>query len=605
MRLTLPRWKRLLVGGLIAALACLSSPQPSSDGSLFPQLHSGSLARANEAADSGADADSDLEEAVEIIEDSRDPMRDLQANAMERGEFLWGHWGSSPDKYNAWRNHSNRLIPVYTYGISLQALRDEGSIYASPERLEKLFGEVPQDTVNPDAEYFDQTDMYRLQRQAYADGKRRVILVVFDGMDWQTTYAAALYRNGDVRYTEGRGTGLTLQDYRGTKTDFGYYVTSPRIGSVKLDVNSQTVLDGARPITGGYDVRRGGAFPWSVAASRDYLMGLDRTQPHTVTDSAQSASALTAGIKSYNASVNMTVDGQRMETIAHQVQRDRGMAVGVVTSVQISHATPACTYAHNVSRNDYQDITRDLIGLPSVSHRSDPLPGMDVVIGAGWGETAAQDKSQGENFIPGSKFFDTRDLEKVSVERGGRYIYAHRTAGQSGNQVLQNAKQRAIDSNSRLLAVFGAKGGNLPFATADGDYRPAPDPNGTITYNQADVHENPSLAEMAVAGLDVLNQNPNGFWMLLEAGDVDWANHANNIDCSIGAVLSGDAAVAAVFDWIERHEAWDDTAVIITADHGHHLMINQPEVIAEAGARARELAPRQASLESPNESVDQ
>ncbi len=569
MRSISPRRKPLAVFGLITA--CLAYP-------------GGLLAQADEATSPK------LQAAEAIIEDSLDPMHDLQTRAMERGEFLWGHWGSTPDKYNAWRSHSNRLIPVYTYGITLDSLRDEGSVYTSPQRLEALFGSVPVDTVNPDAEYFDQTDMYRLQRRALDAGKRRVILIVFDGMDWQTTYCAALYNAGEVRYTEGRGTGLVMQDYRGAETDFGFYVTTPRLGSVKLDVNSQTVLDGDRSVTGGYDPRRGGAYPWSVAASRDYLMGTDRTQPHTVTDSSQSASALTAGIKSYNAAVNVAVDGSQLETIAHYVQRERGMSVGVVTSVPISHATPACSYAHNVTRNDYQDITRDLIGLPSVSHRTNPLPGLDVVIGTGWGEKSENEKNQGENYIPGTKFFDTHDFEKVSLEQGGPYVYAHRTEGQAGSEVLAAAKQRAIDTDSRLLAIFGARGGNLPFATADGDYRPAPDPDGTRKYKEADIVENPKLSEMAVAALEVLDRNPNGFWLLLEAGDVDWANHANNIDCSIGAVLSGDAAIAAVFDWIETNGGWDETAVIITADHGHYLVLNEPAVLAEAGARARELA---------------
>jgi len=88
----------------------------------------------------------------------------------------------------------------------------------------------------------------------------------------------------------------------------------------------------------------------------------------------------------------------------------------------------------------------------------------------------------------------------------------------------------------------------------------------------------------------VLETKPNGFWLMVEAGEVDWANHANNLDGSIGAVLSGDAALAAIFNWIEQQQAWDDTAVIVTADHGHYLVLNDPAAIAAAGARAREIA---------------
>jgi alkaline phosphatase len=526
---------------------------------------------------------------VEIVT-TDDPISDLQTNAINAGRADWGHWGSNPNTYASWNNHSNRLIPVYTFGITLDEIRRAGSAYADPARLKELYGLAPEDTVNPDAQYFDQTELFGLQWQAIKAGKKRVILVVFDGMDWQTTYAASLYKTGKVSYTEGRGNGLVLQDYRGTETDFGFCVTSPLLGNVKLDVDSQTLADAAQPSTGGYDAKRGGATPWDPAPSRDYLMGLDRSRPHTVTDSASSATSMTAGIKTYNAAINIDGNGNRVETIAHRLQRDKAMAIGLVTSVPISHATPAAAYSHNVTRNDYQDLTRDLIGLPSVSHRTDPMPGVDVVIGGGWGETKEKDDSQGANFIPSGTFYDPADLDKVSVKNGGRYVVTQRTAGRSGSELLAAAKDQAIESKSRLLAVFGAEGGSLPFASADGDFKPAISPRGSIEYSQADIDENPTLAEMSVAALDVLETNPNGFWLMVEAGDVDWANHANNLDGSIGSVLSGDAAVAAIFRWIEQRQAWDDTAVIVTADHGHYLVLTDPAAIAAAGARAKEIA---------------
>jgi alkaline phosphatase len=527
--------------------------------------------------------------APEIVA-TDDPMSDLQTNAVNAGSASWGHWGSNPKTYAAWNNHSNRLIPVYTFGIKLDEIRGAGSVYADPRRLEELYGLVPEGTLNPDAEYFDQTDIYRLQWQAIRAGKKRVILVVFDGMDWQTTYAAALYKNGKVTYTQGRGNGLSLQDYRGTETDFGFFVTSPLLGNIKFDVDAQTLTDAAKPSTGGYDATRGGATPWADAPSRDYLMGLDRSRPHTVTDSASSATSMTAGIKTYNAAINIDGQGNRVETIAHRLQRDHAMAIGVVTSVPISHATPAAAYSHNVSRSDYQDLARDLIGLPSISHRTDPLPGVDVLIGGGWGETKEKDAAQGANFIPPGHFHDPTDLERVSVQKGGRYVLVQRTAGQSGSELLAAAAAEAIRSGSRLLGVFGAKGGNLPLATANGNFKPAVEPKGHIRYSDADVTENPTLADMTVAALDVLETNSNGFWLMVEAGDVDWANHANNIDCSIGAVFSGDAAVAAIFEWVENRNLWDETAVIVTADHGHYLVLTDPAVIAAAGARAAELA---------------
>src|SRR5205814_955681 len=100
--------------------------------------------------------------------------------------------------------------------------------------------------------------------------------------------------------------------------------------------------------------------------------------------------------------------------------------------------------------------------------------------------------------------------------------------------------------------------------------------------------ENPHLSDIATAALDVLSQNQNGFWLMIEAGDVDWGNHDNNIDNSIGAALDGDAAVRTVTDWIESHGGWAETALIVTADHGHYFHLTQPGAIAAAGARARQ-----------------
>jgi membrane-anchored protein YejM (alkaline phosphatase superfamily) len=65
------------------------------------------------------------------------------------------------------------------------------------------------------------------------------------------------------------------------------------------------------------------------------------------------------------------------------------------------------------------------------------------------------------------------------------------------------------------------------------------------------------------------------------AGDVDWACHANNIDNCIGAIRSGDAAVRAIFEWVEERNAWNDTVVIVTSDHGHLFVLTDPAAFAK------------------------
>ena len=160
--------------------------------------------------------------------------------------------------------------------------------------------------------------------------------------------------------------------------------------------------------------------------------------------------------------------------------------------------------------------------------------------------------------------------------------------------MLAEAVRACVADGTRLFGFFGAGEGHLPFATADGRFEPVvvePEKqekleglkkkySAPIRYTAADLAENPTLADMAIAALDVLSTRGN-FWLMVEAGDVDWASHANNIDNCIGAVKSGDAAVRAIFAWIEAHGGWADTAVIVTSDHGHLFVLTDPEAFAK------------------------
>jgi alkaline phosphatase len=516
-----------------------------------------------------------------------DRVRDLQSQAISEGKAQWGHWGVSPQRYAGWNNHSNRLIPVYTFGISLDAVGGEHSPYRDAEKLRRLYGRLPDDTLNPSAEYFDQTAVYELQRQAAATGKKQIVLVVFDGMDWQTTRAAAIYRGGQV-YDSGRGNGLSFQDYRGVPTDFGWFVTSPHNGGTTVDVDAQTVTNPGGTAPGGYNARLGGEAPWSRPAEPAYLIGKSLELKHVVTDSAASATSMTCGIKTYNDSINVSPSGEQAVPIARRLQAE-GYAIGVVTSVPISHATPACAYANNVWRDDYQDLTRDLVGLPSVAHRGQALPGVDVLLGAGWGSTALVDPAQGGNFVPGNRYLTAHDLAAIDASGadavgGGRYVVAQRTPGKLGADVLADAAGRAAKDGGRLFGFFGCATGHLPFRTADGRYEPTAGARGAEKYTALDRVENPTLADMTRAALEVLADRPGGFWLMIEAGDVDWANHDDNLDNSIGAVLSGDDALRALFDWIESRDAWQQTAVIVTSDHGHYLVLDQPEALLPPAA---------------------
>ena len=124
----------------------------------------------------------------------------------------------------------------------LGAVTGENSRYRDPEKIKALYGFLPENTVNPHADYADQSDLYRVQKEAVARGVKHLFIVWFDGLDWPTTQAAAIVKTGKV-YTEGKGSGLIFQDYdAGGTAQYGFVVTSPTHDKNRPDVDAQTVV---------------------------------------------------------------------------------------------------------------------------------------------------------------------------------------------------------------------------------------------------------------------------------------------------------------------------------------------------------------------------
>lgn len=516
-----------------------------------------------------------------------DPIAEIQAKAVEEGKSPVAHWGPDPNTYIGWSSHSNRLIPIYTFGtkgagegIDLDSYMGENSVYRQADKIKALYGQVPEGTLVPDAEYCDQTNIFDIQKHAVKAGKKHIFLVVFDGMDWFSTRTAAVAKTGEI-YHEGKGHGLFFQNYC---TQFGYMVTSCYSDSVRFNVDTQAV--GKASKDGGYDPTQGGRFPWSMPTDPGYIIGKGTKVKHAYTDSSSSATSMSCGIKTFDGSIGVKFDGSQAKSIAHLAQEE-GYAVGVVSSVPIPHATPGSMYAHNVSRGDYQDISRDLLGLPSVSHPSKPLPGMDVVIGTGYGVVKETDDKQGANYRPGLKYLADEDLAKADVKNGGKYFVSMRTAGTDGGKKIREDAAQAIREGHRFLGFYGTRYDHLPYQTANGDFQPVPGLKGRKEgYTPQDIKENPTLVDMTLAGIEVLaSRSEKGFWMLVEPGDVDWASHQNNIDDMVGAIYSGDAAVKAIAEWVEKNSNWDESVMIVTADHGHYLVIDDLEAIAAAAKK--------------------
>ncbi|MBP5972091.1 alkaline phosphatase [Brasilonema sp. CT11] len=205
-----------------------------------------------------------------------------------------------------------------------------------------------------------------------------------------------------------------------------------------------------------------------------------------------------------------------------------------------------------------------------------------------------------------------------------RYGYRFLERGPNAAKLLLKTS-REVDPNKgeRLLGLYGARGqeGNIPVAGADGDYSITGLANfarqsslyyrtndaykrGDLPVNDSDrplqpgetndafiareVNENPTLADMTQAALNVLGKDKDGFWLMVEGGDVDWGIHDNNIDNIIGTVLDFDKAVGTVINWIQRNGGWQKNVLIVTADHDHYLSLypNFPQLLRTKGAKA-------------------
>jgi alkaline phosphatase len=539
---------------------------------------------------------------------AQDPIKAMQAdysrNKAQKARRAY-HFGSqgAGDVFSNHGSHTNRLIPVYTFGskVDLGSVTGKNSVYRDESRLRTLYGFLPVNTVNPEAEYADQSDLYKVQMDAAEAGVKHLFVVWFDGMDWPSTQAAAVAKSGKV-YTEGKGAGLSFQDYdaRGT-AQYGYYVTSPTHDQNVTNVDAQTLTipEGSTP--GGYDWMIAGPNPWTPGPldAPGYLKGQGATAAdlatvakvgrviHAYTDSSTSAAEFASGVKSYNNGVNVAEDGHFVETAFQKLQR-QGWKVGTVTSVPFPHASPAAMYAHNVDRDDYQDLSRDMLGLPGIAQETgkEPLmPGLDVVIGTGFNQPVTEKTaaSQGKNTLPGNLFLADADLKSIDARNGGKYVVVTTETGVKGETALMDAARKAAADKRRLFGFYGNKGfGHLPYRTADGNFDPSPGVGGKAeVYTPADLAENPTLADMTRAAIVALNAEPGKpFALFVEAGDVDWGLHDNNLDTAIGAVISGDHAIKAIIEWVEKNSNWDDAAVIISSDHGHYLVIDDLKALA-------------------------
>lgn len=247
-----------------------------------------------------------------------------------------------------------------------------------------------------------------------------------------------------------------------------------------------------------------------LTALDPFLVGTARTYPASVsgyvTDSAASATALSSGVKTYNGAIGLDVDKRPVESVLQRAKK-LGMRTGVAVTSQIVHATPASYVAHNESRQNYNEIADSFL-----DDRIDGQNVADVLLGGGW------------------TYFIRDDRNLVTEFQALGYQYAN-----SYTELL------ALPKGKPTLGLFADTG--LPRALDDENR-----------------HRLSVLTESAIAQLE----NINGYFLLVEASQVDWAGHGNDIASAMAEMEDLEHTIKVLKNYVDAHP---DTLVVLTADH--------------------------------------
>lgn len=276
------------------------------------------------------------------------------------------------------------------------------------------------------------------------------------------------------------------------------------------------------------------------------------------TESAGAATALSTGKKTYNNSIGMDLDYKKLENISDAAVK-LGKSTGVVSSVPFFDATPAAFVAHTVTRKNVGDIIKEMIVFSNCS----------VIMGTGNpyydnDGKKVEDKSANysdakevwEQLVKGADTLFTLNgkQEKVSdIDNDG--VADNWTFIQTKEDFL---KYKKGETPKRLLGVPQVISSLQTSRSGDINALPYAVP---LNKNV------PALEDMAMAAINVLSKNKNGFTVMIEGGAIDKAAHANSKGRLIEDMVDFNRTVESVVNWVETNSSWDETLLIVTADH--------------------------------------
>jgi alkaline phosphatase len=246
-------------------------------------------------------------------------------------------------------------------------------------------------------------------------------------------------------------------------------------------------------------------------------------QDYHATDSGASATAMATGQKVDNDVISER-SRQPIKTIL-EILQEKGKATGLVTTVPITHATPAGFGAHNRTRNNYRDIAND--------YMTQTRP--NILFGAYY-----------------------KNGQGMTVEKAKQGDYLVATTRQ---QMLDLVGP--IDNNSTEVFYFAGLFCPEEMPYEYDYYQKIPIPLDE-TETVPDYDTIPHLSEMTSTALKVLDNDSDGFFLMVEGGKIDKASHKNIIERTIYETLEFDRAFREVMAWAKDR---DDTIIIVTADH--------------------------------------
>ncbi|HHP51235.1 MAG TPA: alkaline phosphatase [Moorella mulderi] len=228
----------------------------------------------------------------------------------------------------------------------------------------------------------------------------------------------------------------------------------------------------------------------------------------SITDSAAAATAMASGRKTFNGLVNISPEGEDLWPLTHRA-KDKGMRVGIISSVSLNHATPAAFYAQQPSRDNYYQI------------------GLQLALSE-------------------FHFFGGGGLK---AERGpwGDRVSLLEVARAHGFRIPRNMEElEDIPPGERVIAINPHLDGEqaLPYAVeGQGGW---------------------SLAQFTRKAIECLD-NSRGFFLMVEGGKIDWACHANDTFRALGEILAFNEAVSQALEFYRRRP--EETLIVVTGDH--------------------------------------